>query len=333
MSFGRNLVRFGVIAGLVGGTAVVIATPERIGALFTQTQASINGCIDKHIDDPVALRSQMKKLEGEYPSRIAEVQGDLAELREQKAQLQRELAVSDRVVSLAQGDLEQIQGLIARGEDAQNLAQSSGEAHIVRVVFGNQSIPLKDAYGKATHIQQVQTAYGNRANDIQRDMGYLDQQETRLSDLLGQLQTEYTEFQSQMWQMDRQVDSISRNNRLIGMMEKRQRTLDEQSRYHAHSLDQLAGRFADIRAKQEARLEALGSATATINYEDRAKYELDARKPFEAKDKQELKPLRIAPTVIEITPESTKAPHGTHTEPTAPTGPVAPSGKPLALKK
>src|SRR5882724_8432667 len=159
MAFGKNLVRFGVIAGLVGGTALVIATPERLGALCTQTQDHINAAIDKHIEDPVALRSQMKKLEGEYPSRIAEVRGDLAELKEQEAQLKRELAVSDRVVALAQNDMDQIQGLISRGEDAQATAQASGEAHIVRVVFGNQSIPLKDAYGKATHIQQVQTAY------------------------------------------------------------------------------------------------------------------------------------------------------------------------------
>src|SRR5262245_59899008 len=333
MALCRNLVRCGVIAGLVGGTAVVIAGPDRIGALFSQPQHHINGCIDKHIEDPVALRSQMKKLEGEYPSRIAEVQGDLAELREQKSQLQRELAVSDRVVSLAQGDLESLQGMIARGEDAQQTSQASGQNNVVRVVFANQSIPLKDAYGKATHIQQVQTAYTTRANDIQRDLGYLDQQETRLSDMLGQLQTEYTEFQSQMWQMDRQVDSISRNNRLIGMMEKRQRTLDEQSRYHAHSLDQLAGRFADIRAKQEARLEALGTATSTINYEDRAKYDLDARKPFDAKEKQVIQPLRVAPSVIEIKPNPRITPQDIHQEPTDQTPPVGPSGKPLALKK
>jgi predicted RNase H-like nuclease (RuvC/YqgF family) len=329
MSLGRNLVRFGVIAGLVGGTALVIATPERLSALCTQTQDHINSAIDKHIEDPVALRAQMKNLEGEYPNRIAEVRGDLAELQQQQAQLKRELAVSDRVVALAQNDMDQIHGLITRGEEAQTLAQASGEPSVVKVVFANQSIPLKDAYGKATHIQQVQTAYNTRANDIQRDLGYLDQQETRLTDLLGQLETEYTEFQSQMWQMDRQVDSISRNDRLIGMMEKRQRTLDEQSRYHAHSLDQLAGRFADIRAKQEARLEALGSATTTINYEDRAKFDLDARKAFDSKDKQELKPLRVAPTVIEITPNSPTNPQDTHSEPTA----QAPAAKPLALKK
>lgn len=333
MSLGKNLVRFGVIAGLVGGTAVVVAGPDRIGAMFTQTQESINSAIDKHIEDPVALRAQMKKLEGEYPSRIADVQGDLAELREQKGQLQRELAVSDRVVALAQDDLDQIKGLISRGETAQASAQATGEAQVVRVVFANQSIPLKDAYGKATHIQQVQTAYTTRANDIQRDLGYLDQQETRLSGVLDQLQTEYTEFQSQMWQMDRQVDSISRNNRLISMMEKRQRTLDEQSRYHAHSLDQLAGRFADIRAKQEARLEALGSATATINYEDRAKYDLDARKPLDAKEKQAVQPLRIAPTVVEIRPESPSNAQETHQAPTGDTQNVGPSGKPFALKK
>jgi predicted RNase H-like nuclease (RuvC/YqgF family) len=318
MSIGKNLVRYGVIAGLVGGTALVVATPERIGALFTQTQDHINAAIDKHIEDPVALRGQMKKLEGEYPSRIAEVRGDLAELKEQQSQLKRELAVSDRVVSLAQGDMDQMHGLISRAEEAQAAAQAAGENQVVRVVFANESIPLKDAYGKATRIQQVQTAYTTRANDIQRDLGYLDQQEQRLTGLLNQLETEYTEFQSQMWQMDRQVDSISRNDRLIAMMEKRQQTLDEQSRYHAHSLDQLAGRFADIRAKQEARLEALGSSTTTINYEDRAKFDLDARKPFEHKD-QEARPVVPAPTVIEITPQ------GVHKAPTAP--------KPIALNK
>src|SRR4051812_30922542 len=124
MCLGKNLVRFGVIAGLVGGTALVIATPDRIGALFTQTQDHINAAIDKHIEDPVALRAQMKKLEGEYPARIAEVRGDLAELKEQQGQLKRELAVSDRVVALAQTDMEQMQGLISRGEEAQASAQA-----------------------------------------------------------------------------------------------------------------------------------------------------------------------------------------------------------------
>jgi len=297
MAIVKHVVRYAVIAGLVGGTAAVVAGPDRVCALFHQTQGKINAVIDRNIEDPIALRSQMKQLEGQYPERIADVQGDLAELQAQTRELNRELAVSHRVVTLANADMDQIRTLIARGE----AAEIPGGNQVVRVVFANQSINLKDAYTKAKHIQQVQMAYANRASDIQRDMGYLTQQEQRLTDLLAQLKTEHTEFQSQLWAMDRQVDTIARNDRLIEMMEKRQRTLDEQGRYTTNSLDQLASRFADIRAKQEARLESLGTSTTTLNYEDRAKFELDASGSLG--EAAPLQALPIEPTVIEITPD------------------------------
>ncbi len=311
MAVCKNVVRYGVIAALVAGTAAVVAGPDRLGALLTQTRGQVQGAIDGHISDPVALRAQIRSLEGQYPGRIAEVRGDLAELREQQRQLTRELEVSHRVVALAQQDLEQIQDLIARGE----AASTTGEGAIVRVVFNNERIDLKDAYAKAQRISQVQAAYSNRVNDIERDMGYLGTQEQRLSGLLDQLSTEHAEFQAQVWMMDRQIDSIARNDRLIKMMEKRQRTIDEQSRYSAHSLDQLAGRFADIRAKQEAKLETLGTPGTSLNYEDRAKMELDSKRATEGPaagamenfKPSSLKPL-TRPSVIEIRPESRKAP-------------------------
>jgi predicted ribosome quality control (RQC) complex YloA/Tae2 family protein len=336
MAFTKTIVRTAVILALVGGTAAIVVGPDRLGALFDQTQNSINNQVDKVITDPVALRAQMRKLEGEYPERLAEVRRDLAELQQQKAQLVREREVSVRVVELAESDMSTLQAMIERGEQAQQTAQAmydpadpAAGAHVVKVVFNNQSIPLKEAYGKATRIQQVHTAYTSRANDIDRDMGYLEQQEQRLTDLLSQLETEYTEFQSQVWQMDRQVDSIARNERLIDMMEKRQRTLDEQGRYKAHSLDQLAGRFADIRARQEARLESLGTASSTINYEDRAKFDIDAKKPIELRSS--IRPSRAPATVIEITPADVRKPLPAAPKPTANTAPTATSDKSLAL--
>lgn len=297
MAVVKNLVRFAVIAGLVGGAAAVVVGPERLGAVCRQGQNRVTSAIDAHISDPVALRAQIRSLEGEYPKRIADVRSDLADLKQQQGQLERELAISDRVVSLASADLDQMKTLIARGEEAQ------GEGQVVRVVFNNERIDLKDAYTKANRIQQVQGAYQNRAADIQRDLSYLSQQEDRLTTLLGQLETEHTEFQTQLWTLDRQVDTISRNDRLIGLMEKRQRTLDEQSRYSAGSLDQLTARFADIRAKQEAKLEALGSGTTTMNYEDRAKFDLDAKTSYEKKVLKTPESAPVRPSVVEIRPE------------------------------
>jgi hypothetical protein len=346
MAFTKSLVRFAVITGLVGGAAAVVVGPDRLGALFDQTQNSINKQVDKVITDPVALRAQMRKLEGEYPERLADVRSDLAELQQQRAQLVREQEVSARVVQLAEDDMSTLTAMIERGEQANQIALASfdpadaeAQDHVIRINFNGQSIPLKDAYTKATRISQVHTAYTSRATDIERDMGYLDTQETRLKDLLGQLETEYAEFQAQVWAMDRQVDSIARNERLIEMMEKRQRTIDEQGRYKAYSLEQLNSRFADIRARQEAKLEAMGTGTTTVNYEDRAKYDIDRTKPAQLKASQLLKPTKARAKVIEITPGDLnkplpQAPAGTATgKPTASATPSTTSDNSVALNR
>ena len=48
--FVKGFVRYAVIAGLVGGTALLIAGPERLSALFSQAKGNINTRIDTLID-------------------------------------------------------------------------------------------------------------------------------------------------------------------------------------------------------------------------------------------------------------------------------------------
>lgn len=293
--FVKALVRTAVITGLVGGAAVVVAGPERVGCLIHQTRGAINNQIDRAIDDPVALRSQIRTLEQQYPQKIAEVRGDLSELKAQTTQLAQERELSDRVVALADRDFGQMQTLIARAENAQ------ADGAVVRVVFNNQPVNLEDAYAKATRMQQVKEAHQSRIADIDRDMGYLGQQEERLTDLLTQLETEHASFQTQLWQLDRQIDAISRNERMISTMEKRQETIDRHSRYRADSLEQLNSRFAEIRGKQEARLQALNANRSLTNYEDRARIELDVRNLKDHKATE----VHIKPPVVEIRPDGT----------------------------
>lgn len=300
----KGIVRTGVIVALVGGTAALIAGPHRIGALFDQAREKVNSTIDANISDPVALRAQLKSLESEYPKRLETVSSDLAEVQAQIAQLNRDLEVSERVVAIAETDADQIQSLIGKGESIQQTSGTYGEARVVRVVFNNESIDLKDAYSKATRIRQVHEVYTQRVADIQRDLSYLQQQQTRLSDLRDQLSKEQAEFQTQMWQLDRQVDTIARNDRLIEVMERRQKTIEEQSRYQAGSLNHVATRFADIRAKQESRLESLSSGTTTTNYEDRAKYELDSERSKIGRLSPLRRELPVKPAVVEVRPET-----------------------------
>src|SRR5689334_7460477 len=105
----KTIVRGAVISAVVGGAAVAVAGPSRIRALFHSCQSLINYAIDSNIIDPTALRAHLHHLEEQYPKRIADVRGDLAELNEQITQLERELAVSKKVVTMADSDLSQMQ--------------------------------------------------------------------------------------------------------------------------------------------------------------------------------------------------------------------------------
>ena len=268
----KTLFKLLVATVLLGGAVALIAGPDRVGAVVHQAHASINQVIDENISDPVALRQQLHKLEKEYPSRIAAIRGDLAELQEQKRQLQREQAISSRVVQLAEKDRSELEGELA-------VAERRVTDELARPVsYRSQAIPAAQAQRLRARVEQTQhtiLAYSSRAQDAERDLGYLAQQEARLESLLAQVEGEHAQFRAQLLQLDRQVDAVARNERLISLMEKRQKTIEQLSRYEAGSLDHLQGRLAEIRSRQEAQLEILATADATTDYEDRARFEID----------------------------------------------------------
>ena len=271
----KTLIRVGVITAASAGAAVLIAGPHRAAALVSQAHESIMTHIDERIDDPVALRSQLRELERNYPERIGQVRGDLAELREQMRQLDRDRAVSERVVALADRDLGLLSPMLQDAEGVQAEAASYGGVRkVASVVFDNRTYTLDQARTRAQQIGQTRVAYANRAADAAHDLIYLKQQEEKLEDLLAQLETERTQFQGQLWQLDRQVDAIARNESLIEMLEKRKQTIEECSRYEVASLDQLMGRLAEVRARQQAELDVLSGTGGSVDYEEIARMQL-----------------------------------------------------------
>jgi chromosome segregation ATPase len=300
MSVSKCVVRWGVTAALVGGASALVAETVRPGsvhALLTQAGSTVAGVIDNNIDDPVALRAQLKALEAQYPEQIAEVRRDLAESEEQIAQLDRERAVADRVVALATEDLSRLEGGIAQAHGV----QESHDGAIVRISFDNRSLALRDAYAKATQIEQTADIYAQRSEEIATELSYLADQRDQLAELLTKLETEQAEFQAQLFQLDAQIDAIARSDRMLAMMEDRQRTIDEHARYKAASLDQLQSRLAKVRAEQKGRLDVITSRKATVDYIDRARFEVDrAGTPVEIKV-DEWTPSQAK--VIEIDPD------------------------------
>jgi chromosome segregation ATPase len=276
MAIFKTLIRVGVITAIVAGGAVVIAGPRRAAAMYGNAHGYLMSVIDANIDDPTALRAQLRDLQEQYPERIADVRGDLAELNEQRRQVQREHSIAQRVVTLTNQDLAALTPLVAQAEAA---SLSVERDRIVAVRFDNSTMEVGDARSRCDQITRTQAVYASRKIDAERDLKYLDAQAQRLEALLSQLETERADFQTQIWQLDRQVDAIARNDRLIGLMAKRQRTIDECSKYEANSLSQLHVKMAEVRSRQEAELEMLASDQQRMDYEDVARLQLDAGMP------------------------------------------------------
>ena len=262
MGMCKKVIRTGVVGGILAGAAVgatvLLAGPERSAAIFDQLQENVVETIDANLDDPVALRAQLRELESEYPERISALRGDLGELQSQIGQLERERQISDRVVQLAPRDLDSM-GI----EDGAVLA-SNGNGYLEQ-----------QTRSRARQIRQTQAVYSSRASEAAHDLVYLRQQEERMIELLGQIEGEYSNFQAQLWQLERQVDAIARNERLIGLMEERQQTIDELSRFEVVSLDHMVSKLTEMRSRQEAELEFLSEDQRRMDYESVAKMQLE----------------------------------------------------------
>ncbi len=298
---GKTVVRGVVITALAGGVLVAVAGPQRVGALVHQTRGNIVSVIDSNIDDPILLRAQIKKLEAQYPGKIAEVRSDLAEVQTQIAQLEREQQIASKVVALAGEDLSVVDAQIAQAR----VTQTANPGAIVRISFNNQSVDLDDAYSTRQQIEQTRNLYATRAQDLKVDLGYLRDQEVQLADLHERLTTEQAEFQAKLFQLDAQIDTIARNDRLIDMMEDRQATIDEHSRFQANSLDQLNARLGNIRTEQRSRLEAIARKDQNTDYTKEAEFLIDQQGRVQGFEQQE-ELFQIEPTVIDITPEDAK---------------------------
>ncbi|MHC4975924.1 MAG: hypothetical protein ACYTF7_04880 [Planctomycetota bacterium] len=274
----RTLLRVGVIGGLLAGGAVVIAGPSRIGALTHQVHGKITHVIDSQIDDPVAMRAQLRDLESKYPKRIAQVRSHLGEINEQLRQIARDVTISERVVEMAHADYNDLRDLIARAESAN--VEYAG-AKLVAIAFKSSEYGLDEAYTRANSIADTATVYANRVSDLERDQNSLDRDKQQLENLLGKLETEHAQFRAQIAQLDGQIDSIARKQKMVKIMEERQRRIDELSRYEVASLDQFKANLAKRQAELEGQLEGFARDQGHDDYETKARFQVDTKTTLE----------------------------------------------------
>lgn len=272
----KTLLRTAVIgtaltAAVVGGSAMVVG-PDRVSAMADQVQTSIEQRFDASLNEPAALTRQIDGAQREYAKRIRVIRQDLAGLREERSRLEREQSISERVVSLVDRDLSTLRPAVEEVQAAQ--AQGVPRAQLVSVSFDGEEMSYRRANAKVKEIERTRMAHAARAADAQHNLKYLRNQEARFETILGQLEEEKAQLDTQLVQLKTEVKSMARNERLIKMLKSRQTTLDSMDAFEATSLDQITSLLERKRAEQEAELDELTSTVEAVNYEELAKSEL-----------------------------------------------------------
>jgi chromosome segregation ATPase len=274
-------VRYGVIGGLALGGVTLLIGPERVATGLAQVRVKAQEVVDSAVDDPIALRRQLEKLADEYPDRIAEVRGEIAEVDHQIAQFERDVEIAGRVVAMTTEDLEELKTLVARAE-----SEFANTARPVAIRYQGVRFDIDEAYSEGRRINNVRGNYDDRLAHDKFQLKFLQEQRGRLTDILSKLETEFGTYETQLWQLDRQIDAIARNERLIELTERQQATLNSYERFgQIDNLKQLEAKLAEISAFQVAQLETLEKRGVEYNYEERARFEVDSdgveRSPFE----------------------------------------------------
>lgn len=285
MCITRSLLRWGLVGGLALGGMTLLVGPERVAAGLSVLRHKAQNVVDSAVSDPVAMRRQLEGLSRQYPDRIAEVRGEVAEVEHQLTQFNRDIEIAQRVVAMTTEDLGQLKTLVARAEDS---VKSTSRPVAIR--FEGQKFNIDEAYNEARRINNVRGTYQDRLASDQQQVTFLTQQKDRLSEILTKLDGEYSTFQAQLWQLDRQIDAIERNGRLIELTEQQQATLASYEKFgQVGSLKQLEGKLAELRAVQEAQLESLSKRGVHMDYENKAQAQMSLQgvnkdNPFDVLD-------------------------------------------------
>ncbi len=270
MSITRSIIRWGLIGGLALGGATLLLGPERVAGSFHQVRNHAQGMVDELVDNPVALRRQLEKLADQYPDRIAEVQGEIAEVSHQMNMIDHDVEVAQRVVAMTTDDLRDLKTLVAQAE-----AKQASGTRTVAFRFEGVRMDIEQAYTEAGRINHVRKTYDDRLAQDSQQLQFLGEQKARLVEILDSLESDFASYQAQLWQLDRQIDAIERNDRLIELTKKQQDTLESYDKFaDVGNLRQLESKLAELRTIQEAQLQTLSKKGVKDDYLKRAETEL-----------------------------------------------------------
>ena len=294
-SMSRCILRWGLIGAAGLGALAFIVGPDRLAAGFDQARSQVQMFAEDFVEDPVALRRQLAGLAEKYPDRIAEVRAELAEIDRQVNKLEEDKEIASRVVAMTTDDLAGIRVAVLEA------GNSGTSARPVSIRVGGRQVDVDGARQEARRISAIRSTYQDRLATDETQLDFLSTQRDRLGEILIKLEEEHGRYQAKLWQLDRQIDAIARNDRLIEMTKEQQAILADYDKFsEVGSLDQLESKLAELRTIQEAQLQTLANRSG---HDD---YEADAREALRSDDWDD--------SIFEL-PVSPAKPEGSRREP------------------
>jgi chromosome segregation ATPase len=271
MCIGKTIFRTALLGGLVVGGATLLLGPHRMAAGFHTVRANIQDVVDSCTDDPMALRRQLQAIADELPEKIGELRAEINQVDRQIAQMTRDSEIAQGVVAMTSDHLEDLDVLLTR---ATATRESTGQ--IVQVRFKARRYNISSARNEFNRIGQIRETYRDRLANNVRDLEYLQEQKDRLVDLLGKMEQEEATIDAQMWQIDRKIEAIARNEKLVDRLEEREKSFSEfDSTFDFSSLEQLQARLDEWETKVQARLERFDRRADNKSYENEVKWQLE----------------------------------------------------------
>jgi len=253
---------------LVGLVAVVGVT--RVKTAYMSVREHLRENVDELVDSRVALRHEVKKLQREYPKRIADLRVQLSELERDQIACQRDRRVAQEVVTLAEADVELLRERIAAGEAV------AREGAFVSVEFRSELLDRDQAVARASRIAETASSYRAQLGDLTAENEMLSAERARLQAELAATEAEYRTFQAEVGSLMREIESVKRKEKLVALAERKKRDNEDLFQDQASALGRVREMIERRRIQLDERLKAARALPGGNEYEAKARLRLAA---------------------------------------------------------
>ena len=261
--------KYTLVVLVLAGAAAGVVGVERLQNVAQSLSLAAVENIDDMIPHEVRLYSDMERLREEYPERISTLKAMLRELKDQFAETEKDRRLCREVLSLCEEDLGELrpklEALTTRPEDGSDRGKDA------TVEFRGISYTHREALERSGKILDIREMYENRLQAGTTSIGLLDSERQEIGAELLDLRKEYDRFLGEYKSLEREIDLLRHNEKLIQIARRRDRIDHIDASGWVRSLDELKKAIYRRKSAQEERLKSYRVGHPAREYEIRAR--------------------------------------------------------------